>query len=116
MRPGPCRINSSERHTSAPAGTDPGSGHYNRFSLALATVATCCLAVLTAVVAYRTVSDRIDRARPRRVGATAAEAPVPVRDWAALTQGGQHIGPPSAPITIVEFTDFQCPFCTRFAV
>jgi protein-disulfide isomerase len=30
------------------------------------------------------------------------------------TQGGEMLGSKSAPLTIVEFTDYQCPFCQRF--
>ena len=29
------------------------------------------------------------------------------------TDGGQSIGRPDAPVTIVEFTDFECPYCAR---
>ena len=32
---------------------------------------------------------------------------------AAPAEGGQVIGPATAPITVVEFTDFECPFCAR---
>ena len=30
-------------------------------------------------------------------------------------QGVPLLGTPSAPVTIIEFGDFQCPFCDRFA-
>src|SRR5690348_8157711 len=29
-------------------------------------------------------------------------------------QGAEMLGSKSAPITMVEFTDYQCPFCQRF--
>lgn len=50
---------------------------------------------------------------------SAAAAPGPdlrprkLQNAAALAQKGQVMGRPDAPVKIVEFSDFQCPFCAR---
>lgn len=37
-----------------------------------------------------------------------------VEKWRDILPAGRLSGSPQAPITIVEFTDLQCPFCRRF--
>ncbi|MGQ0767023.1 MAG: DsbA family protein [Gemmatimonadota bacterium] len=36
-------------------------------------------------------------------------------NWAAYVEGGHILGDKGARVTIVEFADFECPYCQRFA-
>src|SRR5687767_13073569 len=36
-----------------------------------------------------------------------------VEGWKDLLAAGIRVGPTDAPVTIVEFVDFECPFCRR---
>lgn len=38
-----------------------------------------------------------------------------VRNWKAYGEEGPVIGSPEARVTVVVFSDFQCPFCRQFA-
>ena len=53
---------------------------------------------------------KIPSAAPRRPRRPAPSGPVKIN-----TKGSPSWGPANAKVTIVEFSDFQCPFCTRGA-
>jgi protein-disulfide isomerase len=44
---------------------------------------------------------------------TARRGPDPDRRYTVNTEGSPAIGPETAAVTMVEFSDFQCPFCAR---
>lgn len=57
---------------------------------------------------------KIDRLAARPAGAAArAMGPDPSRTYSLPVEGSPVRGPAEAPITIVEFADYQCPYCAR---
>ena len=67
-------------------------------------------AILKELKEIRRVLEKIEkqggRAGQRKSGPTTARV---------STRGKQSMGSKDAPVTIVEFTDYQCPFCLRFS-
>lgn len=70
-------------------------------------LALCALAVAGTVV-HR---EFFARAPPTGQGTTRP----PVQKWAEYAVEGHRIGPAAARVVIVEFSDFQCPYCRRTA-
>jgi hypothetical protein len=66
-------------------------------------VLTICAAVVTGLLVRREFAGPAETARPA-IRET-------VRDWQAYGDGRHRVGLEEAVVTIVEFSDFQCPFC-----
>jgi protein-disulfide isomerase len=71
-------------------------------------VALLCMVVMTTAVAQR----QFFPAKAAPALADSKEVP----DWEEHIPGGTRIGSATAAVTILEFADFQCPACRRFAV
>lgn len=51
---------------------------------------------------------------PVTQGAVRAEPPKFEKEWRALSKYGTWIGDSQASVRLVEFADFECPYCARF--
>jgi protein-disulfide isomerase len=73
--------------------------------------------LFTAVAAAAVVAAMIvagDATRPERAAATSAAALRSSLRLEGIPQRGSSLGSPTAPVTVVEFADLQCPFCATF--
>ncbi len=77
----------------------------SRLESVLSVVVTCCALVVTWIVVNQHLAGR---------SSDVFSQPDSVESWNLLQDGGRRIGSASAPVQIVEFVDFQCPFCSLF--
>lgn len=75
--------------------------------------ANIALLIAAFSVAWTTFSNAPGASRAPSTTLPVSE-PVAVSDWRQLLRGGRWIGDSTAPVVIVEFSDFECPFCARF--
>lgn len=68
------------------------------------------LAVAALVIAGAFAFGQVVRRPPAR---PVPKAPSYVSDWRRLLDDGESLGPTDAPIKVIEFADFECPFCRR---
>jgi protein-disulfide isomerase len=67
--------------------------------------------VISAVVTTTLVVRR--ELFPQHV-ASSSQTPVFVPQWRTLISTGIRMGKPDAPVQVIEFADFECPFCASF--
>lgn len=82
-------------------------GAYARLMDGATVVATLCAVILTASIV-------LDSQPGPEIVVADGGRPTPIDDWEELTEGGHRLGRKDAPVTIIEWGDYQCSACRSF--
>ena|SRR5688572_11003018 len=75
-------------------------------------VATVVLTVAAVTIAWKLVRADVGPAQSTPRGP--AQELEQIDNWNELVSAGIRVGSDKSPVTVVEFADFECPFCARF--
>jgi protein-disulfide isomerase len=79
----------------------------SRWDTALTVVLVACALLTTALVLRRELL-------PQSAQPAMPQKPVFVDDWKSHLSKGTRLGSAEAPVQLIEFADFECPFCASF--
>jgi protein-disulfide isomerase len=79
-----------------------------KWDIAITSVLVVCALVTTGLVIRR------EFFAPANTQVGAAEEPRYVKDWRAHLNDGMTLGSAQSPVQLIEFADFECPFCATF--